>query len=138
MMIIPGKQFNPILYTGNGGTNAITGLGFKPDLVWLKRRDSSASHQLYDSSRGTGKLLLSSNTTDAEQTVSTGLNSFDTDGFTLGSAGGANASSGTFVAWCWRANGGTTASNSDGDITTTVQANTAAGFSIVHFPLYWK
>jgi len=123
----PGKQFNPILYTGNGGTNAITGLGFKPDLVWLKRRDSSASHQLYDSSRGTGKLL-SSNNTDAEQTVSTGLNSFDTDGFTLGSAGGANASSGTFVAWCWRANGGTTSSNSDGSITTTLQVG--KGFSI--------
>ena len=131
----PTKQFNPILYTGNGGTNAITGLGFKPDLVWLKRRDSSASHQLYDSSRGTGKLL-SSNTTDAEQTVSTGVNSFDTDGFTLGSAGGANASGGTFVAWCWRANGGTTATNSEGDANSTVQANTAAGFSIVQFPNY--
>jgi hypothetical protein len=123
----PSKQFNTVLYTGNGGTNAITGLGFKPDLVWLKRRDSSASHQLYDSSRGTGKLL-SSNNTDAEQTVSTGVNSFDTDGFTLGSAGGANASGGTFVAWCWRANGGTTASNSDGSITTTLQVG--KGFSI--------
>ena len=128
----PQKQFNPILYTGNGGTNAITGLGFQPDLVWLKRRDSSASHQLYDSSRGTGKLI-SSNTTDAEQTVSTGLNSFDSDGFTLGSAGGANASGGTFVAWCWKVNGGTTASNTSGDINSTTQASDKTGLSIVQY-----
>ena len=129
---IPTKLFNPILYTGNGGTNAVTGLGFQPDFVWLKRRDSSASHQLYDSNRGTGKLL-SVNNADAEQTVSTGLNSFDSDGFTLGSAGGANVSSGTFVAWCWRANGGTNSTNNDGSTTSTVQANQAGGFSIITY-----
>jgi len=128
----PTKQFDTVLYTGNGGTNAISNVNFQPDLVWLKRRDSSASHQLYDSSRGTGKLI-SSNTNDAEQTVSTGINSFDSSGFTLGSAGGANASGGTFVAWCWKSNGGTTASDGNGSITTTVQANTAAGFSILTY-----
>ena len=127
----PGKQFNPVLYTGNGSDgHAITGVGFQPDLVWLKKRSASASHQLYDSSRGTGKLLSSDNT-DAEATYSTVLQSFDSDGFTLGTSAAINGSSATMVGWCWRANGGTTASNSDGSITSTVQANTAGGFSII-------
>jgi len=127
-----GKLFNVVTYTGNGGTNAISNVNFQPDLVWLKKTSGSASHQLYDSSRGTGKLI-SSNTTDAEQTVSTGLNSFDSDGFTLGSAGGANASGGTFVAWCWKVNGGTTASNTSGDINSTTQASDKTGLSIVQY-----
>jgi len=125
----PGKQFNAITYTGNGSTNAITGLGFKPDLVWVKRRNSSGDHRLVDSSRGVG-VALRSNVTGADVSESNGVTAFGTDGFTLGSEGGYNASSDTFIGWCWRANGGTTASNSDGDITSTVQANTKAGFSI--------
>jgi hypothetical protein len=129
----PGKQFNTVLYTGNGSDgHGITGVGFQPDFVWLKKRSASASHQLYDSSRGTGKLL-SSNNSDAEATYSTVLQSFDSDGFTLGTSAAINGSSATMVAWCWRANGGTTASNSDGSITSTVQANTAAGFSIITY-----
>jgi hypothetical protein len=129
----PGKQFNTVLYTGNGSDgHGITGVDFQPDFVWLKKRSASASHQLYDSSRGTGKLL-SSNNSDAEATYSTVLQSFDSDGFTLGTSAAINGSSATMVAWCWRANGGTTASNSDGSITSTVQANTAAGFSIITY-----
>ena len=127
----PTKQFNPVTYTGNGSDgHGITGVGFQPDLVWLKKRSASASNQLYDSSRGTGKLL-SSDSTAAEATYSTVLQSFDSDGFTLGTSAAINGSSATMVGWCWRANGGTTASNSDGSITSTVQANTAGGFSII-------
>ena len=76
---------------------------------------------------------MKTNTTDAEGTVTTILASFDADGFTLNSSGGLNKSANTFVAWLWKANGGTTSSNSDGDITSTVQANTEAGFSIVTY-----
>jgi len=142
----PAKNFNPILYTGNSTTGqSLTGLGFKPDLIWAKMRNSSQNNQLYDSSRmntrGTPTPFgLRSDTTGAEfDDQSTGNNnpiisSFDTDGFTLGGSGsGPNDSGRTYVAWCWRANGGTTASNSDGDITSTVQANTKAGFSIVTY-----
>jgi len=126
----PQKQFNAVLYTGNGSTNAITGLGLKPDLVWAKSRSASQSHRLYDSSRG-GSSMLFSDTNSAAQTGSTFMTSFDSDGFTYSSSGSnANDSSVTYVAWCWRANGGVTSSNTDGDITTTVQANQKAGFSI--------
>tara|TARA_R100000900_G_scaffold139473_1_gene119128 strand:+ start:437 stop:2119 length:1683 start_codon:yes stop_codon:yes gene_type:complete len=131
-----GTQFNVVTYTGNGSDgHGITGVDFQPDFVWLKKRSASASHQLYDSSRGAGKLL-SSDGTGAEATYSTVLQSFDSDGFTLGTSAAINGSSATMVGWCWRANGGVTSSNSDGASTTTVQANTKAGFSIVEFPNY--
>ena len=65
------------------------------------------------------------------------MTSYDSDGFTLSSSGSnPNDNSQTYVAWCWRANGGTTSSNSSGSITSTVQANTAAGFSIITCLLY--
>ena len=129
----PQKNFNTITYTGNGSDgNSITGVGFQPDLVWVKNLSGSNAHQIYDSNRGTGKLL-SSNNTDSEQTYSSVLQSFDSDGFTAGTSGGINGSGNNLVAWCWKANGGTTASNGNGSITATVQANTAAGFSIATY-----
>ena len=133
----PSKQFGVVTYTGNATTGqAITGLGFQPDLVWAKMRSSSQSNFLSDTSRGINKFLLSDNT-NAEGTgggYATVYSSFDSDGFTLGTSGsGPNDSGRTYVAWCWRANGGTTASNTDGSITSTVQANTKAGFSIINF-----
>ena len=130
---IPSKNFNTVLYTGNDGAQSVTGVGFKPDLVWVKARNSAQHHALFDSSRGVLKRLGSSRT-NAEDTDSSFLSSFDTDGFSW-SSGGDNTQNGayTYVGWCWRGNGGTTASNSDGSITSTVQANTKAGFSIVTY-----
>jgi len=134
--------FNTVLYTsdniGANGTQNVTGVGFKPDWVWLKNRTSnSTSHTLYDSNRGTGRHL-SSDTTGAE----VGLNSeygylgtFGDDGYTLrgGStnANYVNQSTDAYASWNWKANGGTTVTNEAGSIDSTVQANTAAGFSIV-------
>ena len=110
------------------------GLNFTPDFVWLKSRSGAVgdfSHTLMDSTRGASKSL-SSNNNNAEVTNSNGLESFDTGGFTVGSAaGGWNYDGTNYVGWCWKANGGTTSSNTDGTITSTVQANTDAGFSIV-------
>ena len=130
----PSAHFQTAIYTGNAGTLAVVNDGnsnLQPDWVWCKRRDVGANHVLYDSSRGASKVLYS-NLTDDEETVS-GVTAFNTDGFTLGSDGNANASGGSQVAWQWKAAGGTTASNSDGDITSTVQANTTAGFSIITY-----
>ena len=123
-------HFNTVLYTGDGSGQSITGVNFQPDWVWIKSRSHASSHVLTDSSRGVTKSLFS-DTTDAETTLSGGVTAFGTDGFTLGSEGTVNTSSRTYVGWNWKANGGTTSSNSDGSQTTTVQANTTAGFSIV-------
>ncbi len=130
----PSAHFQTALWSGNDSTQSITNDGnsdMRPDWVWIKRRDGSAiNHQMYDSSRGVTKNLVP-NVTQAEGTRSTGLTAFNSDGFSLGAGGAENASGNTFVGWQWKANGGTTSSNSDGDITSTVQANTTAGFSIV-------
>jgi hypothetical protein len=125
----PSDYFNTKLYTGNGGTNAQTGVGFQPDLTWIKCRDDTHNPNWFDAVRGVTKRI-SSHSTAAESTVATSLTSFDNDGFTLGSDGGQNFNSNTYVAWNWLASN-TTASNTDGSITSTVSANTTSGFSIV-------
>jgi hypothetical protein len=128
-----GKFFNPVLYTGTGATNSITGVGFQPDWVWIKARSAAYSHRLADSVRGAGKELFS-NETVAEATNSANgyVSSFNSDGFSLTSGVGVNGSGTTFVAWNWKANGaGST--NTAGTITSTVSANTTAGFSVVTY-----
>jgi len=130
--LTPSENFKAVTYTGNGGTQSITGVGFQPDLVWLKNREGTTWHNVTDSSRGAGKQIATNSNADEEYN-SAFLTSFDSDGFSLGAANGYNNSGVDFIAWCWKANEGTTSSNSDGNITSTVQANTAAGFSIVKY-----
>ena len=128
-----GKDhFNTILYTGTGAEHAVTGVGFAPDKVVIKRRDTTSDWGAFDTSRGVTKNLKW-NKTDGESTEVQSLKTFGTDGFTLGTGGDFNGSGGTFVAYNWLANGGTTTSNTDGSVTSTVQANTTAGFSIVRW-----
>ena len=131
----PSAYFQTALYTGNGGTLNIVNdgnLDLQPDWVWLKDRDAANYHALFDTNRG-ANIVLHSNDTLAEITRTNALTSFNTDGFSLGANGNENTSSNGYVAWQWKANGGTTSSNSDGSITSTVQANTTAGFSIVTY-----
>jgi len=126
------EYFDATLYTGNGSTLAVTNAsGFQPDFVWAKARSQANSHQLYDSVRGATKFL-SSDTTSSETTYS-GLTSFNSNGFTLGSGGGINSTGDTFVGWQWRASNATAVSNTAGSITSTVSANTSAGFSVVTY-----
>jgi hypothetical protein len=127
--------FNPVLYTGNGtSSNAITGVGFQPDFVWIKPRSLADHHRLTDAVRGVRKTLKT-NLTDAESsnTANDLLYTFDSDGFTIGgSDSGWNGSGSTYVSWNWKANGaGST--NTAGSITSTVSANTTSGFSIVTY-----
>ena len=123
--------FNTVLYTGNATARSITGLDFQPDLTWIKARSATTQHTLVDSIRGTGNWL-ESNATAAEQTGGA-PDAFNSDGFDLTTWGQVNGSGVTFVSWNWKANGGTTSSNTSGTITSTVQANTDAGFSIVSY-----
>ena len=103
----------------------------QPDFVWWKRRDSSGNHWLHDTSRGINKYLLA-NGTNTEGTDANQITSLNTNGFSTGSSW-FDLGSQTWVAWAWKANGGTTSSNSDGDLTSTVQFNSTAGFSIVTY-----
>lgn len=124
--------FNTKLYTGNGSTNAITGVGFQPDWVWVKNRDiGTDAPTIYDAVRGATKRLQTSST-GAESTKTNGLTVFGSDGYTAGSASAINANGSNIASWNWLANGAGSA-NTDGSISSTVSANTTSGFSIVSF-----
>jgi len=128
----PTLYFNTKLYTGNGSTQSITGVGFQPDWTWIKERNGSSGHVLIDSVRGVDKVIRS-NQDGAESTDDDCITSFDTDGYSLGDDIKTNESASfTYVGWSWLA-GGTASSNTDGSITSTVSANTTSGFSIVSY-----
>ena len=128
---LPTDYFNTKLYSGNGSTQNITGLDFQPDWVWIKERTSTSDHMLFDSVRGATNRL-ESNTSDSEASSATQLNAFNSDGWTTGSSAGTNESGQTYASWNWLA-GGSASSNSNGSITSSVSANTTAGFSIVSY-----
>ena len=123
------------LYTGTNATlaiaNTVNGTNFQPDWVWVKGRSGATDHALYDVVRGTTKQL-ESNTTTAETTEATGLTAFGSTGFTVGALAQMNTSAATYVAWQWAANG-TGVTNTSGTITSTVSANTTAGFAVVTY-----
>jgi hypothetical protein len=131
-----GELFmNATLYTGNGGTltvaNGVAGQSFQPDFVWLKTRSTSQNHSLIDSVRGNTKILYS-DLTNAENTFSGVLDSFNSNGFTLGSSASVNQNGTTFVGWQWKA-GGAAVTNTAGTISSQVSANTTSGFSVVTY-----
>ena len=131
----PSAHFQATQYTGNGSTQSITNSGnsnLKPDFAWIKDLGSAFDHKLQDSNRGS-TYTIESNTALATYNDTDAVTSFNTDGFSLGSNGNVNDNTATLIAWQWKANGGTTSSNGSGSITSTVQANTTAGFSIVTY-----
>jgi hypothetical protein len=122
-------------YTGTGASltvaNTVGSTSFQPDWVWVKSRSAATDHALYDSVRGVQKQI-ESNSTGAETTETTGLTAFGSTGFTVGALAQMNTSAATYVAWQWKA-GTTSASNTNGSITSTVSAGATQGFSVVTY-----
>jgi len=127
----PENTFNVVLYTGNGGTQSISGVGFEADAIWIKSRNVVHAHMLYDSVRGTSLYMVPSEST-AELTRTNQITSVNSDGFALSNNADVNENTKTYVAWCWKG-GGTAVSNTDGDITSSVSANVESGFSVVAY-----
>jgi len=130
----PELYFQNKIWNGNSSIQYFTLEGDEkkqPDFVWGKQRSGTQNHQLCDVVRGANKILMSNNG-DNELGDSDILNSFDSNGFTLGYQDQLNDTGATYVAWCWKA-GGSGSSNSEGDITATVSASTTAGFSLIKF-----
>jgi len=128
-------HFNTVLYTGNATDDTAIAVDFQPDWTWIKKRSGAQEHVLFDSSRGATKRLFS-NLTNAESDEATSLKAFTSSGFTLGTHSSVNDNTETFVAWNWKANGGTTTTNDAsstgvGSQDSVYQANTTSGFSIV-------
>ena len=130
--------FQSLLYTGSGSPQDVTNEGnsdLQPDFVWTYLYNSSnGAPNISDSSRGVGSSsgkYLRTDSTTAEADDANGIRAFNSDGFKTGDGWFNGASGYKYIAWQLKANGGTTASNSDGSLASVVQANTTAGFSIV-------
>jgi len=124
----PTDYFNTVTYSGNGSNNhTITGVGFNADFVWIKARDGSDDHRLFNQVAGINKYLETNNTNTE---VTDAILTTNSDGYVLTNAGEVNSGTNTFVGWNWLAGGGTTTTPSGGTITTTASVNTTAGFSV--------
>ena len=124
----PSDFFSPKLWTGTGAENAITGVGFQPDLVWAKQRSGTEYHEVCDAVRGATKILYT-NADSAEGTNAQTLKTFDADGYTLGTSLGWNGNTSTYVGWNWKA--GTTTGLSGGTITpSSYSINATAGIGV--------
>ena len=128
--------FETVLYTGNSTDDRTVAVNFAPDWVWLKSRFTSGgsvhSHFQLDTNRGATNIIKS-DSADAESADATTLKAFTSTGFTLGNSDVINDTGTSYVAWNWKANGGTTSTLTGGTINSTVQASTKAGFSIVSY-----
>jgi hypothetical protein len=125
----PSEYFNTNLYSGNSSTQSLTGVNFQPDFTWIKERNGVEHHYLFDAVRGVTNFIYS-NLSNGEASNANSLTAFDSDGFSLGNYADINESGKTYASWNWKADG-TAVSNTDGDITSSVSANTTSGFSIV-------
>jgi len=134
-IVNPAQFMAATTYAGTGATqtiaNTVNNRSFQPDLVWIKGRSAATDHALYDSVRGATKDLVS-NSTAAETTQATGLTTFGSTGFSIGNLAKLNTNAQTYVAWQWKA-GDSTVTNTAGTITSQVDANPTAGFSIVSY-----
>ena len=134
----PSAYFHTQLYTGNGSsglsiTNDANAGNFQPDFLWIKPRSGSDIHVLFDSSRGQDKQLKL-NSADAEDTHSPARITFETDGFDLDTTdGNYNGNTTTYVAWQWKANAGSTTSQTGSDINSVTQVNSTSKFGIMTY-----
>ena len=126
----PKNHFKPVTWTGDGSIDRPVAVGFQPDFIWVKNRDATDSHHWYDAVRGTDKLIVSNSNASESTTGTNYLTSFDADGMTVGSNGEVNRSGDDFVGFFMKM-AGSSSSNTDGTITSTVSANQTAGMSIV-------
>ena len=125
----PQDYFSTILYSGNGSSRSITGVGFEPSLTWIKSRNHGHNPELYQAVHGATQMWMTSYV-NSDTTRSDGLTSFNSDGFSLGTSIYTNQNGLNFVAWNWKANGAGS-SNSTGSITATVSADPNSGVSIM-------
>ena len=115
----PQKHFESIVYTPNSGNLTVTGLEFKPDLLWFKSRNQGYNNYIFDVVRGTGAVSMRPSDTTPEPASgdATAVAEFLTNGFYMAGASGINDNgSGTdgCVAWAWK--GGSPVTSSGGGV----------------------
>tara|TARA_B110000483_G_scaffold169860_1_gene200894 strand:- start:67 stop:1119 length:1053 start_codon:yes stop_codon:yes gene_type:complete len=130
----PSEHFNTVTYSGSETPQTITGVNFSADMAWFKSRTGTAAGgNIYDTVRGISDGWLYTNEADASNNSGQPQITLNSDGYVLNSGYNVtNDGSSTYVSWNWKGANGT-ASNTNGDVTTTVSANQTAGFSIVSY-----
>ena len=126
-------HMNTKLYTGNSSTQSITGVGFQPDLTWIKQRGGTTNHVLYDAVRGAYWTIQSN--TNSTQSADDGLTGWNSDGFNIGNVATTNLNTSTYAGWNWKA-GTSVSGNTSGSGTSktyTGSVNTDSGFSIIRY-----
>ena len=148
-IVRPDQYVGVTTYTGTGAARSIN-TGFKPDLVWVKKRGSTSDRNIItDSVRG-ANLTLNSDDTRSEATATEAgqITAFNGNGFSLGTNSNVTGNGDTFVAWSWKAGGNSNTYNINdvgyatasaagltaGTITPTgASVNTKSGFSIITY-----
>ena len=126
--------FDTKTFTGNASSQSITGLNFKPSLVWLKNRDSAYAHSLFDLHRGTNARIRTESSNGQDNPSPTALTAFNSNGFTVGADIGVNQNNEGIVGWNWYSADTMGSANTDGSLNTySTTANTTAGFSIISY-----
>ena len=127
---LPESHYKTKLYQGNGSTQTITGVGFKPDSTWIHDRSQGNNWVIQPVTTPTKHFI--SNGTSGEQANTNFLNAFTADGFTLGNNSAVNFNNDYFASFNWLGGDGAS-NNTDGTVTSSVSANPTAGFSVVTF-----
>jgi len=132
----PSAHFQTAIYTGSSSSVTVTNDGnsnLQPDFIWVKRRNGANDHNIFDTNRGVTKRMWSNQVSSENTGDGTGV-TIHSDGFNTGTYwGDVNSNGNTFIGWQWKANGGTTSSNTSGSVTSTVQTNSTADFSIITY-----
>jgi hypothetical protein len=126
--------FNANLYTGTGATQTITTTAQLSSgaMVWTKTRSNAVNWDTRSTGLTNNYSFLQSNTTNAEETTATQYAmTFSNGSYTVGAGDNINQSTRTFVGYTWAL--GSAVSNTSGTITSSVQANTTAGVSVVTY-----
>ena len=131
------NHFKALLYTGTGSNQAVSGVGFQPDLLWVKNTATAGNNLLYDVVRGGDGTNLEGLRTDRETVASVQsdeMRSLDSDGFTTDTGEDTNGDGHSIISFNWKAGNANTSFSESGDNPGgTHRANVAAGFSIVSY-----
>ena len=127
----PEEHFKTVLYTGTGSSNAITGVGFQPEMTMISERDESEAVAIVDILRG-NTVEVNISAAGAQSDDAQKITAIGSDGFTVGTSAAANQNGNAHVSYNWKF-GGSGSSNTTGGINSTVTVNPTAGMSIVKY-----
>lgn len=131
--VLPKENFGIMTYTGTGSAASHRGLGFRPNLIWGKKRGTNAQNHWWISDLIDINKQLMSDSNDGHGSEANGT-AFDPNGFDSAGNDLFYNNGSPYVVYCWKGNGTANGvANTDGTIDSVVNANVEAGFSLVKY-----